>query len=137
MMWQILTGKYRFQAVCVGLLAACLLSAWAGWAIAKSVCRASELTLKSQYAAEKLAAEKQHNEALQQALAKQQQWQQFVVRQGAQLAQINSKLDKQSDVLSKEIAHAIEQDKQNGGDCVGGIGANSLQIYNRAFGYAD
>ena len=135
-MWQMLTSKYRFQAVCVGLLVACLLSVWAGWAIAKSVCRAYELTLKNQYAAEKLAAEKQHSEALQQALAEQQKWQLFAQQQGIQLAQTRQQIDLQAARTQKEIPHAIKQDNM-GATAYNGIGNDSLHLYNRAFGYAD
>ena len=90
--------------------------------------------LKAQYAQEKLAAEQRHTAALQAALAQQQQWQQFAQKQGEQLAQIRVRLDKQTELLSKDIDHAIEQDKNSGHDCAG-IGTSSLHLYNRAFGY--
>ena len=57
-------------------------------------------------------------------------------KQGEQLAQIRVRLDKQSELLSKDINHAIEQDKNSGHDCAG-IGTNSLHLYNRAFGYSN
>lgn len=92
--------------------------------------------LKAQYAREKLDAEQRHTAALQAALAQQQQWQQFAQKQGEQLAQIRVRLDKQTELLSKDINHAIEQDKNSGHDCAG-IGTNSLHLYNRAFGYSN
>ena len=134
-MWAILI-KYRAWGG-LALLLAVAAAAWAGGRHAAGQDHQAETDrLKAQYAQEKLAAEQRHTAALQAALAQQQQWQQFAQKQGAELAQIRVRLDKQTELLSKDISHAIEQDKSSGHDCAG-IGTNGMYIYNRAFGYPD
>lgn len=134
-MWAILI-KYRAWGG-LALLLAVAAAAWAGGRHAAGQDHQAETDrLKAQYAQEKLDAEQRHNAALQAALVQQQQWQQFAQKQGAELAQIRVRLDKQTELLSKDIDHAIEQDKNSGHDGAG-IGANSLHLYNRAFGYPD
>ncbi len=134
-MWAILI-KYRAWGG-LALLLAVAAAAWAGGRHAAGQDHQAETAaLKAQYAREKLAAEQRHTAALQAALAQQQQWQQFAQKQGAELAQIRVRLDKQTELLSKDIDHAIERDKNSGHDCAG-IGTNGMYIYNRAFGYPD
>ena len=134
-MWAALI-KYRAWGG-PALLLAVAAAAWAGGRnAAEQAHQAATDRLKAQYAQEKLTAEQRHTAALQAALAQQQQWQQFAQKQGEQLAQIRVRLDKQTELLSKDINHAIEQDKNSGHDCAG-IGTNSLHLYNRAFGYRD
>lgn len=134
-MWAILI-KYRAWGS-LALLLAVAAVAWAGGRHAAGQDHQAETAaLKAQYAREKLAAEQRHTAALQAALVQQQQWQQFAQKQGEQLAQIRVRLDKQSELLSKDIDHAIEQDKSGGHDCAG-IGTNGMHLYNRAFGYPD
>lgn len=134
-MWVALI-KYRAWGG-LALLLAVYAVAWAGGRHAAGKDHQAETDrLKAQYAQEKLDAEQRHTAALQAALVQQQQWQQFAQKQGEQLAQIRVRLDKQTELLSKDIPHAIEQDKNSGHDCVG-IGTNSLHLYNRAFGYPD
>ena len=134
-MWAALI-KYRAWGA-LALLLAVAAAAWAGGRHAAEQDHQAETDrLKAQYAQEKLDAEQRHTAALQAALVQQQQWQQFAQKQGEQLAQIRVRLDKQPELLSKDINHAIEQDKNSGHDCVG-IGTNSLHLYNRAFGYAN
>ena len=106
--------------------------AWGGLALLLAVAAAA-------WAGGRHAAGQDHQAetaALQAALVQQQQWQQFAQKQGEQLAQIRVRLDKQTELLSKDIDHAIEQDKNSGHDCAG-IGTNGLHLYNRAFGYPD
>ena len=132
-MWAILI-KYRAWGG-LALLLAVAAVAWAGGRHAAGQDHQTETAaLKAKYAQEKLAAEQRHTAALQAALVQQQQWQQFAQKQGAELAQIRVQLDKQTELLSKDIDHAIEQDKSSGHDGAG-IGTNSLHLYNRAFGY--
>ena len=132
-MWAALI-KYRAWGG-LALLLAVAAVAWAGGRnAAEQAHQAETAALKAKYAQEKLDAEQRHTAALQAALAQQQQWQQFAQKQGEQLAQIRVRLDKQTELLSKDINHAIEQDKSSGHDCVG-IGTHSLHLYNRAFGY--
>ena len=134
-MWAALI-KYRAWGG-LALLLAIAAAAWAGGRHAAGQDhQAATAALKAQYAQEKLDAEQRHTAALQAALVQQQQWQQFAQKQGAELAQIRVQLDKQTELLSKDIDHAIEQDKSSGHDGAG-IGANSLHLYNRAFGYPD
>ena len=134
-MWAALI-KYRAWGG-LALLLAVYAVAWAGGRHAAGQDHQAETDrLKAQYAQEKFDAEQRHTAALQAALVQQQQWQQFAQKQGAELAQIRVRLDKQTELLSKDIDHAIEQDKNSGHDCAG-IGANGLHLYNRAFGYPD
>lgn len=134
-MWAALI-KYRAWGG-LALLLAVAAVAWAGGRNAAGQAhQAATDRLKAQYAQEKLDAETRHTAALQAALVQQQQWQQFAQKQGEQLAQIRVRLDKQTELLSKDIDHAIEQDKNSGHDCAG-IGSHSLHLYNRAFGYRD
>ena len=128
-------NKYKFQAACVGFVLACATSAWAGWAIAQTSCRAATLVLKNQYAAEQLKAQQAHSAALADALAKQQAAVQWAQQQGEQLAATRAQLDHRQNELNKEIPHATHQDNQ-GAIAYNGIGKHSLQLYNRAFGYA-
>lgn len=132
-MWAALI-KYRAWGVLALLLAVYAVAWVSGRHNAEQNHTAETAALKAKYAQEKLDAEQRHTAALQAALAQQQQWQQFAQKQGEQLAQIRVRLDKQSELLSKDINHAIEQDKNSGHDCAG-IGTNSLHLYNRAFGY--
>ena len=128
-------NKYKFQAACVGFVLVCALSAWAGWAIAQTSCRAATLLLKNQYAAEQLKAQQAHSAALADALAKQQTAVQWVQQQGEQLAATRAQLEQRQHELNKEIHHATHQDNQ-GTTVYNGIGNHSLHLYNRAFGYA-
>ena len=134
-MWAILI-KYRAWGGLALLLAVYAVAWVSGRHNAEQNHAAETAALKAKYAQEKLDAEQRHTAALQAALVQQQQWQQFAQKQGAELAQIRVRLDKQTELLSKDIDHAIEQDKSSGHDCVG-IGTNSLHLYNRAFGYRD
>lgn len=134
-MWAALI-KYRAWGGLVLLLAVAAVAWVGGRHAAGQNHQAETAALKAKYAQEKLDAEQRHNAALQAALAQQQQWQQFAQKQGAELAQIRVQLDKQTELLSKDIDHAIEQDKSSGHDGAG-IGTNSLHLYNRAFGYPD
>ena len=128
--------KYRAWGG-LALLLAVAAVAWAGGRnAAEQAHQAETAALKARYAQEKLDAEQRHTAALQAALVQQQQWQQFAQKQGAELAQIRVRLDKQTELLSKDISHAMEQDKHRGHECAG-IGTNSLHLYNRAFGYPD
>ena len=129
-------NKYKFQAACVGFVLACAASAWAGWVIAQTSCRAATLLLKNQYAAEQLKAQQAHSAALADALAKQQTAVQWVQQQGEQLAATRAQLEQRQHELNKEIHHATHQDNQ-GTTVYNGIGNHSLQLYNRAFGYTD
>lgn len=134
-MWAALI-KYRAWGG-PALLLAVAAAAWAGGRHAAGQDHQTETAaLKAKYAQEKLAAEQRHTAALQAALVQQQQWQQFAQKQGAELAQIRVQLDKQTELLSKDISHAILLDKNSGHDGAG-IGTNSLHLYNRAFGYPD
>lgn len=128
-------NKYKFQAACMGFVLACATSAWAGWAIAQTSCHAATLLLKNQYAAEQLKAQQAHSAALADALAKQQTAVQWVQQQGEQLAATRAQLEQRQHELNKEIHHATHQDNQ-GTTVYNGIGKHSLQLYNRAFGYA-
>ena len=128
-------NKYKFQAACVGFVIVCALSAWAGYAVAQSACHAATLLLKNQYADEKLKAQQAYAAALADALAKQQAAVQWAQQQGEQLAATRAQLEQRQHELNKEISHATHQDNQ-GTTAYNGIGNHSLQLYNRAFGYA-
>lgn len=128
-------NKYKFQAACAGFVIACALSAWAGYAVAQSACHAATLVLKNQYADEKLQAQQTYAAALADALAQKQAALQWAQQQGEQLAATRAQLDQQQHELNKEIPHATHQDNQ-GTTVYNGIGNHSLQLYNRAFGYA-
>ncbi|WP_369587382.1 hypothetical protein [Kingella oralis] len=129
-------NKYKFQAACMGLVLACALSAWAGYAVAQSACHAATLLLKNQYADEQLKAQQAYSAALADALAQKQAALQWAQQQGEQLAATRAQLDQQQHELNKEIPHATHQDNQ-GATVYNGIGERSLQLYNRAFGYTD
>lgn len=129
-------NKYKFQAACTGFVVACALSAWAGYAVAQSACHAATLLLKNQYADEKLQAQQTYATALADALAKQQAAVQWAQQQGEQLAATRAQLDKRQHELNKEIPHATQHDNQ-GSIVYNGLGERSLQLYTRAFGYAD
>ena len=128
-------NKYKFQAACAGLVLACALSVWAGYAVAQSACHAATLLLKNQYAAEQLKAQQAYSAALADALAKQQAAVQWAQQQGEQLAATRAQLEQRQHELNKEIHHATHQDNQ-GNTVYNGIGNHSLHLYNRAFGYA-
>ena len=135
-MWAMLMSKYRTQCLCMVMIIVAL-SAWiSGYRTARYQYQSQISSLQKEYADETAQREQQTNQQLQAALIEQQKWQQFAQQQSVQLAQIRTHLDKQSELLNKEIHHAIEQDKKSGNDCVG-LGDNSLQLYNRAFGYSD
>lgn len=129
-------NKYKFQAACMGLMLACALSAWAGYAVAQSACHAATLLLKNQYTDEQLKAQQAYSAALADALAQKQAALQWAQQQGEQLAATRAQLDQQQHELNKEIPHATHQDNQ-GATVYNGIGERSLQLYNRAFGYTD
>ena len=129
-------NKYKFQAACAGFVIACALSAWVGYAVAQSACHAATLVLKNQYADEKLQAQQAYAAALADALAKQQAAERWAQQQGEQLAATRAQLDKRQHELNKEIPHATQHDNQ-GSIVYNGLGERSLQLYARAFGYAD
>ena len=127
-------NKYKFQAACMGLVLACALSAWAGYAVAQSACHAATLLLKHQYTDEQLKAQQAYSAALADALAQKQAALQWAQQQGEQLAATRAQLEQRQHELNKEISHATHQDNQ-GTTVYNGIGNHSLHLYNRAFGY--
>ena len=134
-MWAIAT-KYRTECLCILMIRLELVAWISGYHTASYRYQTQISNLQKEYAEQTAKREQQTNQQLQAALIEQQKWQQFAQQQSVQLAQIRTHLDKQSELLNKEIHHAIEQDKKSGNDCVG-LGDNSLQLYNRAFGYSD
>lgn len=134
-MWAML-NKYRY-AVYFAPFLSLIACAWgSGYLSAKRHYVAQISSLHHEYTQKQLAAEQQARQQLQAALVEQQKWQDFAQKQGAELAHITQQLDKQAAQHQKEITHAIEQDK-HAGDCIAGLGASSLHLYNRAFGYTD
>jgi len=134
--WNKYKNRFIGGAACAGFVLACALSAWAGWAVAHSACHAATLVLKNQYADEKLQAQQAYSTALADALAKQQAAERWAQQQGEQLAATRAQLDKRQHELNKEIPHATQHDNQ-GSIVYNGLGERSLQLYARAFGYAD
>lgn len=85
------------------------------------------------YQAAALSAEIRYSEKLAEAAAEKQKWFDFAQDQSAKLAAANRQLDIQTAKLQEQIPNAV----QNDGNSFTGIGADSLRIYNRAFGYPD
>ncbi|MFC3874868.1 hypothetical protein [Neisseria musculi] len=85
------------------------------------------------YQAAALSAEIRYSEKLAEAAAEKQKWFDFAQDQSAKLAAANRQLDIQTAKLQEQIPNAVKND----GNGFTGIGADSLRIYNRAFGYAD
>lgn len=85
------------------------------------------------YQAAALSAEIKYSEKLAEAAAEKQKWFDFAQDQSAKLAAANRQLDIQTAKLQEQIPNAV----QNDGNGFTGIGADSLHLYNRAFGYPD
>lgn len=90
------------------------------------------MKLVAEYQAKALSAQMQYSQQLEQALAQKQQWLNLMQKQSEQIALLNLDLDKAKSQLKEQAENAIKQDGRD----FTGIGDNSLQIYNRAFGYS-
>lgn len=91
--------------------------------------------VKQEHAEAVAKANAEYAAQLQAAQAEQQKWRDFAQAQSVKLADAVNKLDKKEFELKKEIQNAVEQDNKSSGNCVGGLGARSLQLYERALGY--
>ena len=102
-----------------------------GFQAASKRAETERMKLVAEYQARELAAQMQYGQQLEQALAQKQQWLNLMQKQSEQIALLNLDLDKAKSQLKEQAENAIKQDGRD----FTGIGDNSLQIYNRAFGY--
>lgn len=129
-MWWMLI-RYRKQMIQVVVIVAAMIM---GFSAARLHYQAQLSKLKMEYAQQTVQREQQAKQRLQAALVEQQKWQKIAEQQNLMLTQERQKIDKQEAKLNKEIPHAITQDNANG-TVYNGLGADSLQLYLRAFGY--
>ena len=96
--------------------------------------------LELQWKDQALTAERAYSSKLETV---QKEWAQsvsFTAAQSAALAESNRAIQSKLSTLKKDIPNVIQTDAQNGatgGDCVRGLGIDSLRLYTRALGYAD
>lgn len=122
--------KYVMVAAAVTCL--CLVAYIDGAKQAEKKADAEKKELIQSYQAAALVAEQQYSKKLAEAAAEQKKWFDFAQEQSSQLAAANRQIDTQAEAMKKGIPYVIQKD----GAAFNGLGADSLQHYNRSLGYS-
>lgn len=135
-----LLSKYRVLAewaVSIGIaLALGAVVYGAGYRSAETKYRAEKAQLVADYQTAALQAEQAYAAKLAEAAAEKQKWFDFAQTQSQQLAEAARQLDARQGYLKQEIPHAVKRDAASGDACRPGLGADGLQLYRQALGYA-
>lgn len=136
-MWNKLSADLAIAAtkylMVIAAVATLFLAAYIGGvkhAEKKAAVEKAELIQAHQAAA--LTAEREYSKKLAEAAAEQKKWFDFTQEQSSKLAAANRQIDTQAEAMKKGIPYVIQKD----GAAFNGLGADSLQHYNRSLGYS-
>lgn len=132
-MWMLPTNKSLIYALGISLLLGSVYGA--GYTHARRQYRTKIAAMQQRYTEQSLAAEQAYSAKLAATAAEKQRWYDFSQEQSIKLAAATRALDARQTNLKQEIPHAVQQD-QSSGRCHSGLGAGSLRLYRRAFGYS-
>lgn len=133
-MWMLPTNKSLIYALGISLLLGSVYGA--GYTHARRQYHTKIAAMQQRYTEQSLAAEQAYSAKLAESAAEKQRWYDFSQEQSVKLAAATRTLDTKQANLKQEIPHAVQQD-QSSGRCYSGLGADSLHLYRRAFGYTD
>ena len=113
------------------LVAAVLALYFCGYQAAAKQAETDKAEIIATYQASALAAEQLYTEKLKAANEEKQRWFDFAQQQSRDLAAAYRKIDRQAAQWEKQINETVQKD----GSRFNGIGADSVQLYNRAIGH--
>ncbi|ATD64853.1 hypothetical protein ACFPVS_12135 [Neisseria weixii] len=132
-MWKTLSPVWQTLISPILLTAAVLALYFFGYQVAEKQAEADKAEIIATYQASALAAEQLYTEKLKAANEEKQKWMDFAQAQSRDLAAAYQQIDRQAVQLEKQIDETVQKD----GSRFNGLGADSVQLYNRALGYAD
>lgn len=130
-MWKKLSPVWQTLISTLLLVAAVLALYFCGYQAAAKQAEIDKAEIIATYQASALAAEQLYAEKLKAANDEKQKWFDFAQQQSRDLAAAYRQIDRQAAQLEKQIDETVQKD----GSRFNGIGADSVQLYNRAFGH--
>lgn len=130
-MWKTLSPVWQTLISTLLLVAAVLALYFCGYQAAVKKAQTDQAEIIATYQASALAAERLYTEKLKAANEEKQRWFDFAQQQSRDLAAAYQQIDRQATKLEKQIDETVQKD----GSRFNGIGADSVQLYNRALGH--
>ncbi|PJO78203.1 hypothetical protein GJV52_05400 [Neisseria brasiliensis] len=130
-MWKTLSPVWQTLISTLLLVAAVLALYFCGYQAAAKQAETGKAEIIATYQASALAAEQLYTEKLKAAADEKQKWIDFAQAQSRDLAAAYQQIDRQAAQLEKQIDETVQKD----GSRFNGIGADSVQLYNRAIGH--
>lgn len=130
-MWKTLSPVWQALISTLLLVAVVLALYFCGYQAATKQAETEKTEIIATYQASALAAEQLYAEKLKAANEEKQRWFDFAQQQSRDLAAAYQKIDRQTAQLEKQIDETVQKD----GSRFNGIGADSVQLYNRALGH--
>ena len=130
-MWKTLSPVWQTLISALLLVAAVLVLYFCGYQAAAKKAKTDQAEIIATYQASALAAEHLYAEKLKAANAEKQRWFDFAQQQSRDLAAAYQQIDRQAEQLEKQIDETVQKD----GSRFNGMGADSVQLYNRAIGH--
>ncbi|ROV54490.1 hypothetical protein [Neisseria chenwenguii] len=130
-MWKTLSPVWQTLISPILLTAAVLALYFFGYQVAEKQAEADKAEIIATYQASALAAEQLYTEKLKAANEEKQKWMDFAQAQSRDLAAAYQQIDRQAVQLEKQIDETVQKD----GSRFNGLGADSVQLYNRALGH--
>ncbi|MRN37623.1 hypothetical protein CRG49_003055 [Neisseria sp. N95_16] len=130
-MWKTLSPVWQTLISTLLLVAAVLALYFCGYQAAAKQAETDKAEIIATYQASALAAEQLYTEKLKAAADEKQKWIDFAQAQSRDLAAAYQQIDRQAAQLEKQIDETVQKD----GSRFNGIGADSVQLYNRAIGH--
>lgn len=130
-MWKTLSPVWQTLISTLLLVAAVLALYFCGYQAAAKKAQTDQAEIIATYQASALAAEQLYTEKLKAAADEKQKWIDFAQAQSRDLAAAYQQIDRQAAQLEKQIDETVQKD----GSRFNGLGADSVQLYNRAIGH--
>lgn len=130
-MWKTLSPVWQTLISTLLLVATVLTLYFCGYQAAAKKAKTDQAEIIATYQASALAAEQLYAEKLKAANEEKQRWFDFAQAQSRDLAAAYRQIDRQAVQLEKQIDETVQKD----GSRFNGIGADSVQLYNRALGH--
>lgn len=130
-MWKTLSPVWQTLISTLLLVAVVLALYFSGHYDASRKAEQERAEIIATYQASALAAEQLYTEKLKAANEEKQRWFDFAQQQSRDLAAAYQQIDRQAAQWEKQIDETVQKD----GSRFNGIGADSVQLYNRALGH--
>lgn len=130
-MWKTLSPVWQTLISTLLLVAVVLVLYFSGYQAASNQAKTDKAEIIATYQASALAAEQLYAEKLKAANEEKQRWFDFAQQQSRDLAAAYQQIDRQAAQWEKQIDETVQKD----GSRFNGIGADSVQLYNRAIGH--